>query len=132
MSKFSLSVAMALMGLAFVAATPAVAHDQCGSNFGGGYGGGQYQGGYGGYQGGYGGYQGGYGGYYGNGGHDYAPHWHQTQTPIGSFQWYGNGAHDYVPHGHTYTPNSYQGYSSSPWGFTQSNYPRYPNSYYQW
>ena len=122
MSKFSLSIALALIGLALVAITPADAHDRWRSNFGGGHGGGQWQGGYG-------GYQGGYGGYYGNGGHDYAPHLHQTQTPIGSYQWYGNGVHDYVPHGHTYTPYSYQGYSPSPWGYTQSYYPRYPYSW---
>ena len=85
-----------------------------GGGYGGGYGGGGYQGG--GYGGGGGGYNSG-SRYYGNGGHDLAPHWHNTQTPIGSFNWYGNGAHDLRPHEHTNSPyGGYRGYSPSPFG----------------
>ena len=80
--------------------------------------------GYGGYGGG-----GGYGGYnsgsryYGNGGHDLAPHLHNTQTPIGSFNWYGNGAHDLRPHEHANSPyGGYRGYSPSPFGGTTTSY----------
>lgn len=76
------------------------------------------------------GYSGGFGGYYGNGGHDMVPHWHQTTTQFGSFSWYGNGAHDYQPHAHTYSPYSYEGHSVSPFGYTRSFYPRYPNYTY--
>jgi hypothetical protein len=87
-------------------------------------------GGYGGYAGGIGG---GYGSYYGNGGHDATPHWHQTNTPYGSSMWFGNGAHDFQPHMHSYSPNSYQGYSSSPWGNTTSYYSQYPGyTYMPW
>ena len=72
----------------------------------------------------------GYGGYFGNGGHDAVPHWHQTTTPYGSYNWYGLGAHDFQPHAHQVTPYSYQGYSASPWGYTTSFYPRYPGYTY--
>lgn len=71
---------------------------------------------------------GGFRSYYGNGGHDFVPHWHQTQTPFGSYSWYGLGGHDFQPHVHTQTPYSYQGYSFSPWGATQSYYS--PSPYY--
>jgi hypothetical protein len=114
---------------------------------GGGYGGGGYYGqGY--YGGGYGpaynggGYGPGYGGgygvptqqYYGNGGHDLQPHWHTTQTPVGSFAWYGNGAHDLQPHEHTNSPyGGYRGYSPSPFGgVTTSYYPSTPYTYMPW
>ncbi len=94
------------------------------------YGGGFFAGGFpGAYGGGYGGYPGGYGGYgpgyryYGNGGHDLAPHWHTTQTPLGSFAWYGNGAHDVMPHEHTHSPyGGYRSYSPSPFGGVTTSY----------
>ena len=113
-------------------------------SYGGGYGQGSYGGGYGqGYGGGYGqGYGGGYGGgdgvptqqYYGNGGHDYQPHWHTTQTPVGSFAWYGNGAHDLQPHEHTNSAyGGYRGYSPSPFGgVTTSYYNSTPYTYMPW
>lgn len=102
-------------------------------------------GGYGGYSGGgYGGY-GGYSGggyassnpginYYGNGGHDFQPHWHTTQTPVGSFGWYGNGAHDLQAHEHTQSAyGGYQGYSPSPFGgVTTSYYNSTPYTYMPW
>jgi hypothetical protein len=90
--------------------------------------------GFGGYGGGYvGGVGGGYGSYYGNGGHDASPHWHQTNSPYGSSMSFGNGAHDFQPHMHSYSPNSYQGYSSSPWGNTTSYYSQTPGyTYMPW
>jgi len=103
--------------------------------------------GYGGYGGGYGGaYAGGYGGgygggytapsynYYGNGGHDFQPHWHTTQTPVGSFAWYGNGAHDFMPHEHSHSAyGGYRGYSPSPFGgVTTSYYTSTPYIYMPW
>lgn len=84
----------------------------------------------GGFRHGHHGHHGGRGGYYGNGGHDTVPHWHRTTTPFGSFGWYGQGEHDYQPHWHTYNRRSYRGYSFSPFGITESYYPRYPNYYY--
>jgi hypothetical protein len=72
---------------------------------------------------------GGYGGYYGNGGHDFAPHWHQTYTPYGSYSYYGIGAHDFMPHDHSFTPYSYQGYHYTPRGYTESYYST-PYGYY--
>ena len=71
-------------------------------------------------------------GYYGNGGHDYVPHWHQTTTPLGTFNWYGNGLHDVLPHQHIQTPYSYQGFSARPFRFTQSFYQPYPYTYSPW
>jgi hypothetical protein len=71
-------------------------------------------------------------GYYGNGGHDFMPHWHQTTTPFGTFSWYGNGPHDYLPHQHIRTPYSYQGFSATPFGYTQSFYPTTPYYYAPW
>jgi len=107
-----------------------------GGGYGQGYGGGGYGQGYG---GGYGqGYGGGYGvptqQYYGNGGHDYQPHWHTTQTQVGSFAWYGNGAHDLQPHEHTNsTYGGYRGYSPSPFGgVTTSYYNSTPYTYMPW
>ncbi len=97
-----------------------------GGGYGQGYGGGGYGLGYGG--GGYGpGYGGGYSvptqQYYGNGGHDFQPHWHTTQTPLGSFAWYGNGAHDLRPHEHTNSPyGGYRSYSPSPFGGVTTSY----------
>ena len=70
--------------------------------------------------------------YYGLGGHDAVPHWHNTQTPVGSVNWYGLGQHDFVPHGHVQTPYSYTGYSSSPFSRTQSFYSPYPPVYRPW
>ncbi len=124
-----------------------------------GYGGGYYGGrgyiqvyggghghGYGGYNRGYsqgygGGYGQAYGGYaapnqyyYGNGGHDFQPHMHTTQTPVGSFAWYGTGAHDFQPHEHTHSAyGGYQGYSPSPFGgVTTSYYNSTPYTYMPW
>jgi hypothetical protein len=71
-------------------------------------------------------------GYYGNGGHDFVPHWHQTTTPFGTFSWYGNGPHDYMPHQHIRTPYSYQGFSATPFSYTQSFYPTTPYYYAPW
>jgi hypothetical protein len=104
--------------------------------------------GFGGYPGGYGGgygasygsgYGGGYGGYnnpgfsyYGNGGHDFQPHWHTTQTPIGSIGWYGNGAHDFQPHVHTQTPFGITGYSGGLFQQTQSYSPPTPYTFMPW
>lgn len=123
MKRFIFSAIVGLVALGGVAAlsSTASAHDgDCGYNrFGGG--------GFGGYGGGFGG---GFGGYYGNGGHDSVPHWHQTTTPFGSFNWYGLGDHDFQPHMHSVSPYSYQGYSTSPWGNTTSFYPRYPRYTY--
>jgi hypothetical protein len=97
----------------------------------GGYPGGYYGGGY--YGGAYGGYNPGFS-YYGNGGHDFQPHWHTTQTPVGSFAWYGNGAHDLQPHEHTNSPyGGYRGYSPSPFGgVTTSYYNSTPYIYMPW
>jgi hypothetical protein len=113
-----------------------------GYGYGGGYFGGGFPGllggGYGGfgpgvYGGGFGGYTPGYR-YYGNGGHDLTPHWHTTQTPIGTFAWYGNGAHDLMPHEHTNSPyGGYRGYSPSPFGgVTTSYYNSTPYIYMPW
>lgn len=101
-----------------------------GYGYGGGYGSGYYGGGYG---GGYGGSNPGFS-YYGNGGHDFQPHWHTTQTPVGSFPWYGNGAHDLQPHEHTNSPyGGYRGYSPSPFGgVTTSYYNSTPYIYMPW
>lgn len=108
-----------------------------GGYYGQGYGGGGYGPAYGG-----GGYYGGYGQgygvptrqYYGNGGHDFQPHWHTTQTPVGSFAWYGNGAHDAQPHEHTQSAyGGYRGYSPSPFGgVTTSYYNPTPYTYMPW
>ncbi len=123
---------LAIGGVLGLGASPAKAQ-------GYGYGGGGYYGGYGQSYGGggYGGYGGGYSPgyqYYGNGGHDYSPHWHTTQTPIGSFAWYGNGAHDLRPHEHTQSPyGGYRGYSPSPFGgVTTSYYNSTPYTYMPW
>lgn len=91
------------------------------------------------------GYSGGYSGggyapsfpvqqYYGNGGHDFTPHGHQAQTPIGSFGWYGNGAHDLAPHENTQSySGGYQGYSPNPFGgVTTSYYNSTPYIYRPW
>ena len=103
------------------------------------YGAGGYGPASGGYYGGYGpAYGGGYGvpvqRYYGNGGHDFQPHWHTTQTPLGSFAWYGNGAHDLQPHEHTHSPyGGYRGYSPSPFGgVTTSYYNSTPYTFMPW
>ena len=73
----------------------------------------------------------GYGGYYGGGRHDVVPHWHRTYTPYGSYSWYGLGRHDFRPHSHSVTPYYYRGHHYSPWGYTESYYPRYrAYSYY--
>lgn len=103
----------------------------------GGYPGGYNGGGYGGGDYGGGGYYGGVYGvpgfsYYGNGGHDAAPHWHTTQTPIGSFSWYGNGLHDFRPHAHTETPYGITGYSPGFFSNTQSYSPPTPYIYRPW
>jgi hypothetical protein len=133
MRRFIFAAIFGLTTLGGIAASPspASAHDNdenCGfGNSGWGWNGDL---GFGGFAGGFGGYGGGFGSYYGNGGHDMVPHWHQTTTPFGSFSWFGNGAHDYQPHAHTYTPYGYTGYSASPFGYTQSFYPRYPNYTY--
>ena len=117
-----------------------------GQTYGGGYNGGYGQAYGGGYNGGYGqayggGYQPGYGGYpvpprqyYGNGGHDLQPHWHSTQTPIGSFAWYGNGAHDLQPHEHSQSGyGGYRGYSPNSFGgVTTSYYNSTPYTYMPW
>jgi hypothetical protein len=79
---------------------------------------------------GFGGFGGAWGGYYGNGGHDSVPHWHQTTTPFGSYNWFGLGTHDFQPHVHTYSPYSYEGSSVSPFGYTRSFYSPSPNYYY--
>jgi len=132
-------------GLLAFTTSPAKAQGYgCGRGYGGygqgyggysqGYGGGYYGGGYSGQ-----GYGGGYGGapttgYYGNGGHDYQPHWHTTQTPVGSFNWYGNGAHDAQAHEHTQSAyGGYRGYSPSPFGgVTTSYYNSTPYTYMPW
>ncbi|MDB5350105.1 MAG: hypothetical protein JWN86_1352 [Planctomycetota bacterium] len=147
--RFSLrSMALAgvlVTGLLVLGTTPAQAQGYGGGYYGGGggygqgYGGGGYGGGYGsgGYYGG-GGYGQGYGvptqQYYGNGGHDFQPHWHTTQTPVGSFAWYGNGVHDSQPHEHTNSANGgYRGYSPSPFGgVTTSYYNSTPYTYMPW
>jgi hypothetical protein len=100
----------------------------------GGYGGGGYGQGYGGYGQGYSSYGAPTQQYYGNGGHDLQPHWHTTQTPIGSFGWYGNGAHDLQPHEHTRSAyGGYRGYSPSPFGgVTTSYYNSTPYIYMPW
>ena len=91
-----------------------------------------------GYSGGYGGgYSGGgYGvpsyGYYGNGGHDFAPHGHTVQTPIGGYSYYGNGAHDYRPHLNVQTPYGVMGYSGGFFSNTQSYSPPTPYGYQPW
>ena len=134
-----IAMALVMMCVLMVFATPAKA--QCFRGYGGGgygYGGGGYSGGgysgggYGGGGYGYGGYgygAGGYGGinqggsfgsYFGNGGHDLQPHLHATQTPYGQNLWYGNGPHDLAPHQHSITPWSYQSYSNTGAGPTTS------------
>ena len=142
----ALAGVLAVFGVAGFGTTQARAHDEDGYNGGGGYyGGGGYGQGYGGgygqryYGGGYGqGYGGGYGvptrQYHGNGGHNYQPHWHTTQTPVGSFAWYGNGAHDLQPHEHTRSAyGGYRGYSPSPFGgVTTSYYNSTPYTYMPW
>lgn len=76
---------------------------------------------------------GGYDYYYGNGGHDFAPHYHQYDTPYGSYSYYGNGLHDLVPHDHVYVnPGYYGGYSgySTPYdGYSSGYYSPYGSSY---
>ena len=58
---------------------------------------------------------------FGNGRHDLTPHWHQTQTPYGSYYWYGNGLHDYLPHQHSVSPwSGIRSYSITPFGPTTS------------
>ena len=58
---------------------------------------------------------------YGNGPHDYAPHWHRTNTPFGPAYWYGNGLHDYLPHHHRVSPwGGTRSYSLTPFGPTKS------------
>jgi hypothetical protein len=73
-----------------------------------------------------------YGGY-GNGVHDYAPHWHRTDTPYGSVYWYGNGPHDYLPHHHSVSPwGGVRSYGLTPFGPTTSynGSPYYGGGYY--
>lgn len=110
-------------GLLALGTTPAKAQ---------GYGGGYYGGGHGG--GGHGG--GGHGvpsySYYGNGGHDFSPHMHSVQTPIGGFSYYGMGAHDFRPHGHTQTPYGITGYNGGFFSNTQSYSPPSPYTYQPW
>jgi hypothetical protein len=66
-----------------------------------------------------------YGGF-GNGYHDVVPHWHRTDTPLGSVYWYGNGVHDYLPHHHSVSPwGGVRSYSITPFGPTTS-YNGYP------
>ena len=100
---------------------------------GGGYGQGYYGGG------GYG--QGYYGGggyavpsynYYGNGGHDFQPHWHTKQTPIGNFSYYGQGAHDFRPHAHTETSYGITSFNGGYFSNTQSYSPPAPFIYRPW
>src|SRR5262249_44940869 len=62
MRAFILTAVLGIAGLGFVAAGTAEAHGP----------GGVYAG-------------------YGNGLHDYAPHWHRTNTLFGPVYWYGNG-----------------------------------------
>lgn len=132
-------------GLLAFGTTQAKAQGYGGYYGGGGYGQGYGVGGYGQGYGGGGGYYGGGGGYgqgygvptqqyYGNGGHDFQPHWHSTQTPVGSFAWYGNGAHDLQAHEHTNSPyGGYRGYSPSPFGgVTTSYYNSTPYTYMPW
>ncbi len=129
----ALAGVLAVVGLAGVG-IPAAQAQGFGGYPGGGYGGGYHGRGY--YGGGSygGGYGGGYQQYYGNGGHDFQPHWHTTQTPVGSFAWYGNGAHDLQAHEHTRSPyGGYRGYSPSPFGgVTTSYYPSTPYTYMPW
>jgi len=69
---------------------------------------------------------------YGNGAHDYAPHWHRTNTPFGPTYWYGNGPHDYRPHDHSISPwGGVRSYSISPYGPTKSynGFPSYGGYY---
>src|SRR5436309_2080063 len=105
---------------------------------GGGYGGGYGGGGGGGYYGGGGGYYGGGGyevpsySYYGNGGHDFQPHWHTTQKPIGSFSWFGHGVHDYQPHVNNQTPYGITGYSGGLFQQTQSYSTPPPYTFMPW
>jgi hypothetical protein len=70
--------------------------------------------------------------YYGNGGHDAAPHWHTTQTPLGSFSWFGTGAHDFRPHVHTQTPYGITSYSGGRFHRTRSYSPPTPYIYRPW
>jgi len=125
-------------GLLALGTTTAKAQGYGGYYGGGGYGHGYVGGGYGQGYGGGGHYRGGYGvpsqQYYGNGGHDFQPHWHTTQTPVGSFAWYGNGAHDLQAHEHTNSPyGGYRGYSPSPFGgVTTSHYNSTPYIYMPW
>ena len=140
-------------GFLTLGATPAKAQGYggyYGQGYGQTYGGysqsyGGYSQSYGGYNQSYGGYGQSYGGYgqtyvapvqqyYGNGGHDFQPHLHSTQTPVGSFAWYGNGAHDLGPHEHTQSAyGGYQGYSPSPFGgVTTSYYNSTPYQYRPW
>lgn len=100
--------------------------------------------GYGGYGGGYyvsPGYNYGYGGYgygvpaqvyYGNGGHDFQPHMHSVQTPIGTFGYYGLGAHDFRPHTHVETPYGITGYNGGFFTNTQSYSPPSPYIFRPW
>lgn len=61
-----------------------------------------------------------YGGF-GNGAHDFAPHWHQTNTPFGPTAWYGNGLHDVLPHHHSISPwGGVSSYGITPYGPTTS------------
>jgi hypothetical protein len=115
MRSFAVAAVLGLAVLGLAAVAPAHAH--------GGYGPGYGFGGY---------YRAPAYGYYGNGGHDFVPHWHRTTTPFGTFMWYGNGPHDYLPHQHLRTPYSYQGFSATPFGTTQSFYPPYPYAYMPW
>jgi hypothetical protein len=71
---------------------------------------------------------------YGNGMHDFAPHWHQTNTLFGSVYWYGNGPHDFRPHDHGYSPwGGVRSYSYTPYGATKSyNGFGYSNGYYNY
>lgn len=71
-----------------------------------------------------------YGGYYGTGFADTIPHWHQTVTPYGAYNWYGLAPHDYTPHLHTYgLYGNQQSYSFTPYGYTRS-FNINPYSYY--
>jgi hypothetical protein len=130
---------MALAGIVAVGALGLGASPARAQGFGGYYGGGYPGGYYGGYAGpGFGYYGGGYGvpafRYYGNGGHDFAPHWHTTRTPFGSFGWHGNGVHDLLPHEHTVSPyGGYRGYSAGPFGgVTTSYYSSTPYTFMPW
>ena len=69
---------------------------------------------------------------YGTGAHDYAPHWHRTDTPFGTAYWYGNLLHDYLPHHHSVSPwGGVRSYSITPLGPTKSynGFPYYGGDY---